>query len=244
MKYNKAIVKVRILECFEKLSEENMNVTTISNILGLEKYIISRVLIEMEEDGLILRKDRRAPKLTTFGKECAKKYCKRVSSLTNFFVFQGEYKSMQDDIELIAQGISDEGFRRIAGNHITMLKNPISDMWFKGYSLPKYISEGIFEIYTVMVMEYDKPILLKSYLKIHKNKGNILLEKYDKNDEKIEYKSEYEKWSVALNKGKFIDFPIDNINFVNIYSIKTLIGINEFKIGSKYYKATFTINYL
>lgn len=82
------ILRLRILVLF--LNEgENCTVMGISRTLNVSKQTISRVIIAMEQDGLIDRSIKRHPVLTKKGKELALQYAERIDISLNHLMYEG-----------------------------------------------------------------------------------------------------------------------------------------------------------
>ena len=80
-------LKMRILLCFWK--ENGGTVTGISKTLGEEKYTVSRMLIALEQEGLVDRSDNRTPHLTERGAGLARRYEERIDTSLNHLLYEG-----------------------------------------------------------------------------------------------------------------------------------------------------------
>ena len=80
---------IRILLIFRENPEERNNVAKIARILGVEIYTASRLLIQMEGEGLINRENNRWPRLTAKGKKQADFYADRIEVLQEHLVYEG-----------------------------------------------------------------------------------------------------------------------------------------------------------
>ena len=83
------ILTLRVLLCLYQEQEQGATVTGISRTLGEEKYTISRVFTNLEEDGYLNRQDTRHPKLTKAGLILAEKYNDRVDLMVNHLLYEG-----------------------------------------------------------------------------------------------------------------------------------------------------------
>ena len=83
------ILRLRVLLCFLKLSDEDCTVTGISRTLNVEKYKISRTLISLEKDGYIDCEDIRNPILTPTGYQEARRYSDRIDITLNHLLYEG-----------------------------------------------------------------------------------------------------------------------------------------------------------
>ena len=82
------ILKLRVLLSFLK-EDETCTVTGISKTLGETKQTISRIIIAMEEEGLIDRSNTRQPVLTDKGKNKAAIYTERIRLSLNHLIREG-----------------------------------------------------------------------------------------------------------------------------------------------------------
>ena len=75
------ILRLRTLLCFWNDTSKTCSVSNIARILGVEKYMISRILISLEKEGLVDRSVPRKPMLTPAGVEEAKRYADRLEAI-------------------------------------------------------------------------------------------------------------------------------------------------------------------
>lgn len=110
------ILKFRILTCLLMSSPTLCTVTGISRTLKEEKYVISRAMIKMEQEGLVDRSDVRAPMLTELGKKKAEAYQERLIIAQNYLLYEGEeVENARRDATVLAMYGSDELMTIIRG---------------------------------------------------------------------------------------------------------------------------------
>lgn len=83
------ILRLRTLLCFLQEESRICSVSNISRILGVEKYIISRILVSLEKDGFVDRSVPRKPILTQAGAAQAKYYQERIGVIMNHLTYEG-----------------------------------------------------------------------------------------------------------------------------------------------------------
>lgn len=92
------ILKLRVLLCLLNEDTKACSVTNIARILRKEKYTISRILIALEQEGIVDRKKMRIPVLTEYGLKEAQRYAKRMKVITNHLMYEGvDSDSAQED---------------------------------------------------------------------------------------------------------------------------------------------------
>lgn len=89
MQHSTEVLKIRTLLCFLNKEAKDCSVTKIARTLGTEKYSISRVLISLEEEGLVDRENRRKPVLTSYGRQEAQRYAERMQIAVNHMLYEG-----------------------------------------------------------------------------------------------------------------------------------------------------------
>ena len=103
------ILKLRILILLLEKETTKCSVTLIARTLQVEKYTVSRMMTRMEEEGLVDKKDIRAPKLTEAGRKEAQRYRERVDIALNHFMFEGvSLENAKEDALIVAVYCSDE----------------------------------------------------------------------------------------------------------------------------------------
>lgn len=142
------MIRLRTLLCFLN-EEEDCNVTNIARTLGVEKYLISRVLVALEKDGLVDRSNPRMPVLTIQGKQKAEIYASRVKVTTNHLIYEGvNIKDAREDALVWALYGSDEALKVFYSSaDIYQIKYEMRDQKnFSGETLCKKMEDGIYEV--------------------------------------------------------------------------------------------------
>lgn len=142
------MIRLRTLLCFLN-EEEDCNVTNIARTLGVEKYLISRVLVALEKDGLVNRSNPRMPVLTMQGKQKAEMYASRVKVTTNHLIYEGvNIKDAREDALVWALYGSDEALKVFYSSaDIYQIKYEMRDQKnFSGETLCKKMEDGIYEV--------------------------------------------------------------------------------------------------
>lgn len=142
------MIRLRTLLCFLN-EEEDCNVTNIARTLGVEKYLISRVLVTLEKDGLVDRSNPRMPVLTIQGKQKAEMYASRVKVTTNHLIYEGvNIKDAREDALVWALYGSDEALKVFYSSaDIYQIKYEMRDQKnFSGETLCKKMEDGIYEV--------------------------------------------------------------------------------------------------
>lgn len=142
------MIRLRTLLCFLN-EEEDCNVTNIARTLGVEKYLISRVLVALEKDGLVDRSNPRMPVLTMQGKQKAEMYASRVKVTTNHLIYEGvNIKDAREDALVWALYGSDEALKVFYSSaDIYQIKYEMRDQKnFSGETLCKKMEDGIYEV--------------------------------------------------------------------------------------------------
>ncbi len=142
------MIRLRTLLCFLN-EEEDCNVTNIARTLGVEKYLISRVLVTLEKDGLVDRSNPRMPVLTMQGKQKAEMYASRVKVTTNHLIYEGvNIKDAREDALVWALYGSDEALKVFYSSaDIYQIKYEMRDQKnFSGETLCKKMEDGIYEV--------------------------------------------------------------------------------------------------
>lgn len=152
------MIRLRTLLCFLN-EEEDCNVTNIARTLGVEKYLISRVLVTLEKDGLVDRSNPRMPVLTMQGKQKAEMYASRVKVTTNHLIYEGvNIKDAREDALVWALYGSDEALKVFYSSaDIYQIKYEMRDQKnFSGETLCKKMEDGIYEVPFLFYREHIK----------------------------------------------------------------------------------------
>lgn len=142
------MIKLRTLLCFLN-EEKECSVTNIARTLGVEKYLISRVLVALEKEGLVNRSNPRMPMLTKEGQEKAEFYASRVKVTTNHLIYEGvNIKDAREDALIWALYGSEEALKVFYSSaDIYQIKYDMRNQKsFSGEVLCKKMEDGIYEV--------------------------------------------------------------------------------------------------
>ncbi len=257
------ILKLRVLLCFLENNKTKITVTQISKILNEEKYKVSRILIGLENDGLVDRTNNRTPKLTDKGKKVAKNYSERVEIIINHLLYEGlDITDARNDALYWALYSSDEAMKTIRDTEERYrvkyeLRNIKQN--FSGALLCKNMKDGVYKFPFIIYKENVKNgnnismanegfehtcnlvikdgkgiIQMKAVNVISKSKcTNCLMKGKVKN-------MSYMDSGVFINaekNGDILSFPADTINFVSIGN-----GVGQILHGSICIKITWSVD--
>ena len=108
------ILKMRALICFLNEDPALCTVTGLADILGEGKQKISRLLMSLENEGLLDRSDLRRPRLTQAGREQAAYYEKRTNIVLNHLLYEGlDLNDAEHDAYAWARFSSERGMEII-----------------------------------------------------------------------------------------------------------------------------------
>lgn len=108
------ILKMRALICFLNEDPALCTVTGLADILGEGKQKISRLLMSLEKEGLLDRRDLRRPRLTQAGREQAAYYEKRTNIVLNHLLYEGlDLNDAEHDAYAWARFSSERGMEII-----------------------------------------------------------------------------------------------------------------------------------
>ena len=138
------ILRLRVLMSFLK-EDETCTVTGIARTLGETKQTISRIIIAMEEEGIVDRTNPRQPILTELGKKKADKYSERINLSINHLIREGvNIESAKRDAYIWALYNTDETMdviRRLEEQY--RVKNSMRKQFrFNGSVLCKKMEDG------------------------------------------------------------------------------------------------------
>ncbi len=141
------VLKFRILMCLLDAGDSQCTVTGISRTLQEEKYVISRTMIRMEQQGLIDRSDIRAPVLTKKGRAEAERYHERLGVALNHLLYEGvDLEHAKKDACAWALNCSDEMMDVIrASDERYRVKRALKNQKkFGGAVLCEYLKNGTY----------------------------------------------------------------------------------------------------
>lgn len=235
------ILKLRTLLCFLNREQSECSVSKIARTLGEENYTISRILMALEKEGLVDRKNARSPSLTEQGKMEARKYEDRIRISMNHMIYEGvDIHSAQKDAYYWALYNSEEAMRIFREeDEIYRVKHELSERKrFTGDELCRLMKDGVYQfpfmIYreeikngsniswvnrafenTCTLSVKDGKGMLRLYPKEIKVKNPLTEKMESKQVRYFKYKDLGEEIS-AEHIGTAIIFPISSLNFVNI----------------------------
>lgn len=237
------LLKFRIMMCLLISSPENCNVTGIARTLHEEKYTVSRIMIHLENEGIIDRSNLRAPVLTEKGKAIANKYRENVSLAQNYLIYKGvDEEHAKEDAWAWALYCSDEFMNIIkAEDEKHQVKREfINKKNFTGAELCSKFKDGSYSFPFIIYRErakgnnnismanegFEHPCTLR----IKNGEGIIRLkirsmnQKSDKNGQyltgkvgKLEF-YDSGRFIAAEFNGDMVNFPARALNFINIGS--------------------------
>ena len=237
------ILKLRITMCFLNSSCDNCTVAGISRTLGEEKYKVSRVMIQMENEGLLDRSDIRRPKLTEKGIKEGEIYKDRIELTQKHLMYEGmDMEKARKDSRFMALYCSEDFMNVLRlTDELYSVKNQLkSEQHFTGGVLTQRFHDGEYKFPFVVYKEsvYDNNNISRAneafmhpcVLKIKNGKGLIKLYSvpvvkkvngYDKvlrgKLESLEY-FEFGRFVNAERDGNIISFPVDDMRFTNLMS--------------------------
>lgn len=159
MKDDYEILKLRVLMQLLKGDEESHTVSKISRILDVNKQRISRLLMDLEKDGIVDRKDQRKPCLTPEGRKQAAYYSERIKTSLNHLLFEGvSIEKAEQDAYRWALYNTDETMEVIKSaavwqNAKYKLRNKKK---FSGSELCKTLGDGVYHFNFVIYRERIK----------------------------------------------------------------------------------------
>lgn len=234
------VIKLRTLLCFLN-EEKECTVTNIARTLGVEKYLISRVLAALEKDGLVDRINPRMPILTSEGKKKAERYARRVEVTTNHLIYEGvNIKDAREDALIWALYGSDEALKVFDSSaELYRIKYDMRNQkQFSGEVLCKKMQDGIYEVpflfyrehiqnnnnLSMANMGFHQPCILhvqdgkgtiqlhiREVLKRSMQSGNI----QSGHVKKFKYYHDGYDTNAEIN-GNVLSFSADSLNFINI----------------------------
>lgn len=236
-------LKFRILMCLFDSVDSNCSVTGISRTLQQEKYVISRTMIRMEQEGLIDRTNTRAPKLTETGRKVAKRYRDRVEIALNHLIYEGvDLEHAKKDSCIWAMYCSDETMEaiRVKDEGYRVRRILKDKKKFDGGTLCRHMKNGTYSFPFVIYREYAKGNNIVSMankgfehpctLYVEDGKGVIQLQVVNMSEKSVlngVFMSGMANKFQYFDSGRFVDaefygdiitFPARVLEFINIGS--------------------------
>lgn len=159
MKDDYEILKLRVLMQLLKGDEESHAVSKMSRILDVNKQRISRLLMDLEKEGIVDRSDLRKPCLTREGRAQAMYYSERITTSLNHLLFEGvSIEKAEQDAYRWALYNTDETMEVIKSaavwqNAKYKLRNKKK---FSGSELCKTLGDGVYHFNFVIYREKIK----------------------------------------------------------------------------------------
>lgn len=146
---NKDLLKMKILLQFLEQSEEHISVTSLSLMLGQIKTYISKLMHELEDEGMVDMSDNRRPRLTEKGRETAQLYREKVQVNLHHLLYEGvDAESALQDAYLMALYCSEATYRaRRITDQIYRAKLALRDRTdFGGKELCAMLADGRYSV--------------------------------------------------------------------------------------------------
>lgn len=252
MKQSSDVLKIRVLNSFLNRNQEECTVTKIARTLGVEKYTITRILIDLEKEGLVNRDNPRSPYLTEKGQKYAEKYAERIRVCLNHLMYEGvNTSSAQTDAYHISLHVSEgtmDIFREADERY--RIKYAFSDKKkFSGTDLCRKMKDGVYQFPFFIYREhteagnhiswaneaFEQPctftvkdgmgtiqLRIKDMVARHPNEGMMVKGRA----KRLKY-LEYGDYVMGENNGSVISFPVDALLFISVGS-----GVGQILHGS------------
>ena len=232
MIYENELLKMKILIYFQQNEPSVCTVGKIASRLGFIKQKISKMIIVLEEEGLVNRSDNRHPQLTKKGTLLADKYAVKMRMITDILLQNGvNLENVEQDAYNIMMGVSQSTIDAI--KHKFMINELKKELRGKGTFYGNVISEILYEgVYPISYVVYNRNLEEDDYLAeannmferpayvfIEKGVGKVQLRLKDLggNDALLEDAVQYvhkKKYLTAKRLGRFLTFPLDDVLFV------------------------------
>ena len=183
------VLKIRTLLCFLSNETHVCSVTGLSKTLCQEKYKISRIITDLEKDGLVSRSSKNKPVLTEKGLKVAKDYYNKVDLSVNLLPNSGVAPSNASRDGLIWGVFNSadtcEAVEKVW--NISKLKNSLSQQKnFLGRVLSQKLKDGKYVGSVVLydkgayavdnLADFNKAIINSAVIVIKEGHGKIQLE--------------------------------------------------------------------
>ena len=227
-------VKEQILLCYVNQDEKLLNVTNLAKTLGIEKYVVSRAMSDLEKSGMMDRSNPRKPFLTNLGLIKAREYDHKINAVTDILFQKGDtYDGMQEDASLMAFKLNDETLNRI-GVCQNLLKRKITRKIIEGYKLPTYLQEGYyngnFELTYINNNGEFETLDGTCNIKIKNNNGMVYMDRKVINTtisepiEHIYYENLGENTGHIGINGSMVFIPLEFITFTHMDQSSIFLG--------------------
>ena len=242
MFYDNDLLKMKILMYFLQNDNSLCTVGKIADRLGSFKQKVSKMLIQMEQDGLVNRSDNRHPRLTTIGTSIAEGYTEKVKMTLEYLIEEGvsletAEKDALNIVLLSSPSTIDMIKRHYVKNKIK--KNFLANEKFTGDNICKLLNDGMYPLDFVIYRqhaEYNKNLSMANngfehpaYLHVENGIGTIKLKIKD-----LKAKAPFREGGMVKGQaaelnyfcdnkyvrasllGRFISFPMEAMQFVTI----------------------------
>lgn len=153
------LLQLRILMCFLNAGPEGCSNSSLNKTLGIEKYTLSRVCLEMERMGLIDRSNIRRPVLTEMGQREAEYYAERMDIAISHLRYEGvDVATAKQDAYYWALYNSEETMKVIrATEGMYRIKYEMRNKnTFSGAELCKLMRDGTYSFPFLIYREHVK----------------------------------------------------------------------------------------
>ena len=234
MIFENELLKMKILIYFHQNEASVCTVGKIAERLGYLKQKISKMIIHLEEEGLVNRSDNRHPYLTKKGTLLADKYTSKMKMTADLLIHEGvSLEHVEQDAYNIVMGVSQSTMDSIKRKHkeIELKKELRGKGNFNGNVVAEFLYDGMYPVNFVMFnqnfQEDDYLSVANNYFEhpayifVEKGVGRVQLRLKDiesrvaNNDQLIEffYENKYLKAEVL---GRFFTFPLEAFEFVTL----------------------------
>lgn len=262
MIYENELLKIKILMYFQYNDSEFCTVGKMVERLGAIKQKISKLLIQMEKENLVNRKDNRHPELTKDGIKLAEEYSSKMKITIEYLLNIGvSLENAEKDAYNIVLLSSESTINAIKRKYLkAKIKKDLCGMdLIDGNDICKDLKDGMYPFDFFIYRQHpkhDKYLSMANkgfehpgYLFVENGVGKIKLKIRDMKA-KAPYREDFvkgqasevsylynEKYIKAELLGSFISFPLDVVNF-------TMVGDRERPMlhGSLFMKIKSTIN--
>lgn len=246
------LLQLRILMCFLNAGPEGCSNSSLNKTLGIEKYTLSRVCLEMEKMGLIDRTNIRRPVLTEKGQREAEFYAERMDTAISHLCYEGvDVATAKQDAYYWALYNSEETMEVIrATEEMYRIKYEMRNKsTFSGAELCKLMRDGTYSfpflIYREHVKDgdvlsmgnvgFESPCTMTvkngvGTLQFHTVKASVISPRdgirMQGKVQKLKY-MQYGDYNTAELVGDVVSIPASSLKFVNIGS-----GVSQILHGS------------
>lgn len=159
MKDDYNILKLRVLLYFLNNQKEQCSVVKIARVLDVTKQRVSRVIMDLEEQGCADRTDVRHPVLTEKGRLMGEKYAERIKVSLNHLLFEGvSLENAEEDAYHWAINNTDETMDVIRSSEAKYrMKYALRmEKSFNGKKLCDVLEDGMYSLNFVIYRQHIK----------------------------------------------------------------------------------------